>query len=61
MSEKREPVLYLDLLRTIAAIAVVVIHVLGPYRYLYGQTGSGEWLTAIAYNSISRWCVPYLS
>ncbi|MGI9274323.1 MAG: acyltransferase [Endozoicomonas sp.] len=58
MSEKKEPVLYLDLLRTIAAIAVVIIHVLGPYRYLYGETDSTDWLTAIAYNSVSRWCVP---
>ena len=33
----REKVGYFDLLRVVAAIAVVVIHVLGPYREQLGQ------------------------
>lgn len=58
MSSKREPVFYLDLLRVIAATAVVVIHVLGPYKDLYGQITLFDWLTAVGFNSLSRWCVP---
>ncbi|WP_257288590.1 MULTISPECIES: acyltransferase [unclassified Endozoicomonas] len=58
MSSKREPVFYLDLLRVVAAIAVIMIHVLGPYRELYGQIPMSDWLTAVTFNSFSRWCVP---
>ena len=58
MSSKREPVFYLDLLRAMAAIAVVVIHVVAPYKAQYGQIPMFDWLTAIGFNSFSRWCVP---
>ncbi len=49
---------YIDLLRAMAAVAVVVIHVLGPYRGLYGQMPTWDWLTAIGFNISSRWAVP---
>ncbi|WP_318491452.1 acyltransferase [Photobacterium leiognathi] len=54
----REKVWYFDLLRVVAAVAVVVIHVLGPYREQLGQIPDWEWITAITFNSFSRWAVP---
>ncbi len=54
----RSDYFYIDLLRTAAAIAVVMIHVIGPYRDLIGQIPTGEWLAAVGYNVVSRWAVP---
>lgn len=58
MPETRPSIFYIDLLRFLAAIAVVVIHVLGPFRFLYGEVSDSDWLAAAGYNSISRWAVP---
>lgn len=58
MSEPRPSIFYIDLLRFVAAIAVVVIHVLGPFRFLYGEVSDSDWLAAMGYNSVSRWAVP---
>ena len=49
---------YIDLLRAAAAVAVVMIHVIGPYRHLIGQIPTGDWLAAVGYNVASRWAVP---
>ncbi|MDX1302722.1 acyltransferase [Photobacterium sp.] len=54
----REKVWFFDLLRCLAAVAVVVIHVLGPYRDQLGVITDNEWITAISFNSFSRWAVP---
>ena len=54
----REKVWFFDLLRCLAAVAVVVIHVLGPYRDQLGVIPDSEWITAISFNSFSRWAVP---
>lgn len=54
----REKIVFVDLLRCVAAAAVVVIHVLGPYRELLGQIPDHAWITAVSYNSFSRWAVP---
>lgn len=58
MSQTRPSIFYIDFLRFIAAIAVVVIHVLGPFRFLYGEIDNADWLAAMGFNSISRWAVP---
>ncbi len=58
MSNTRPSIFYIDLLRFIAAVAVVVIHVLGPFRFLYGEIGESDWLAAMGFNSITRWAVP---
>ena len=58
MSQTRPSIFYIDLLRFLAAIAVVVIHVLGPFRFMYGEIGESDWLAAVEYNSVSRWAVP---
>lgn len=54
----RERVLFFDLLRCVAAIAVIAIHVLAPYRTELGEIPFDQWLTAIGVNSVSRWAVP---
>lgn len=51
-------VLFFDLLRSVAAIAVVAIHVLAPYRHELGYIPFEHWLTAVTVNGFSRWAVP---
>lgn len=58
MKEKRPAIFYLDFLRCSASFAVIAIHVLGPFRYLYGEIPDSEWLAAMGINSITRWAVP---
>jgi len=50
--------LFFDLLRCIAAITVVAIHVLTPYKYQLGELPFYQWFTAIAVNGSARWAVP---
>tara|TARA_Y100001956_G_scaffold59909_1_gene59474 strand:+ start:522 stop:1535 length:1014 start_codon:yes stop_codon:yes gene_type:complete len=54
----RERVLFFDLLRCVAAVAVIAIHVLAPYRHELGVIPFGEWFTAVATNGVTRWAVP---
>ena len=58
MSQTRPSIFYIDLLRFLAAFAVIAIHVLGPFRFLYGDIEDGQWLAAAGINSLSRWAVP---
>ncbi|MFT6926476.1 MAG: surface polysaccharide O-acyltransferase-like enzyme [Psychromonas sp.] len=58
MKQKRPAIFYLDLLRCVASFAVVAIHVLGPFRYLYGEIPDSDWLAAMGINSATRWAVP---
>jgi len=48
----------MDFLRCTAAFSVVLIHVLGPFRHLYGEIPNSDWLGAARINSIRRWAVP---
>ena len=54
----RERVVFFDLLRCVAALAVIAIHVLAPYRNELGMIPLNEWVTAVATNSVTRWAVP---
>ncbi|SHG76938.1 acyltransferase [Ferrimonas marina] len=58
MSAPRQDIFYLHLLRTLAAIAVIAIHVLGPYRDFYGLLPMHDWFGAIGINALTRWAVP---
>jgi surface polysaccharide O-acyltransferase-like enzyme len=55
---KREHVAAFDVLRSVAAVAVVVIHVLRPYRDQLGEIPDAHWMSAVTLNGLSRWCVP---
>ncbi len=54
----QQRIVYLDLLRCVAAIAVVAVHTLGGYRDLLGEIPIHHWLGAITMNSGLRWAVP---
>jgi surface polysaccharide O-acyltransferase-like enzyme len=54
----KKHIFFFDLLRTVAAIAVIVIHALGPFKHEFGQIPFFDWATAITFNSFSRWAVP---
>ncbi|MGL6262070.1 acyltransferase [Vibrio sp. WXL210] len=54
----RQRVLCFDLMRCVAAIAVIAIHVLAPYRHELHAIPFDQWLTAITINGLSRWAVP---
>ncbi|MGC9400849.1 acyltransferase [Vibrio genomosp. F10 str. 9ZC157] len=54
----RERVQFFDLLRCVAAVAVIAIHVLAPYRHELGSIPFDQWLTAVSINGVSRWAVP---
>ena len=56
--EMTERVLFFDLLRCVAALAVITIHVIGPYRHGLGTIPIEQWLVVIGINSASRWAVP---
>ena len=49
---------YIDLLRAVAAFAVVIVHTLGPYRHMIGQIPDYDWVSAVGLNVSSRWAVP---
>lgn len=50
--------MFFDVLRCVAAIAVIAIHVLAPYRQMLGEIPFDQWVTAVGVNSVSRWAVP---
>ncbi|MDR9828834.1 acyltransferase [Vibrio sp. FNV 38] len=54
----RERVLCFDLMRCVAAVAVIAIHVLAPYRNELHSIPFDQWFTAVTVNGISRWAVP---
>ncbi|MCG7498900.1 acyltransferase [Vibrio sp. Of7-15] len=54
----RERVFFFDVLRCIAALAVVAIHVLAPYRHGLDIIPFDQWFTAVTVNGASRWAVP---
>lgn len=56
--EKESRVLFFDFLRCVAAVAVIAIHVLAPYRDQMGVIPDSHWLTAVSVNGATRWAVP---
>ncbi len=54
---QKKKILYLDILRIIASIAVISIHVVALYWDKY-PVDSFEWCAFNFYDSISRWAVP---
>ncbi len=49
---------FFDLLRCVAAIAVVAIHVLGPYRHQLGDVPFDQWLPLIGDITYLKWGYP---
>lgn len=55
--ENKERIIYLDVLRILATIAVIVIHV-SAYNWYTTTPSSFEWNVLNVYDSIVRWAVP---
>ena len=53
-----ERVVYLDVLRVLASIGVVIVHALGPFRERIGELPDWQWAAAISLNVANRWPVP---
>jgi len=49
-----------DLIRVIACLAVILLHVSarGIYLFIQGEVSHKWWLIAVGVNSATRWCVP---
>ncbi len=54
----KEKLIWLNNLRVISTIAVIVIHISFPITNHYGKTSEIIWNIGNLYNSISRFCVP---
>lgn len=48
---------YLDILRIVATIAVIMIHVAAS-RWYFGDINSFDWIVIVTYDGIVRWAVP---
>lgn len=53
---KSSRVIYLDILRIMATLAVIMLHVASQYQYL--DTHSIGYSIGITFNGFCRWCVP---
>ncbi|MFM7016471.1 MAG: acyltransferase [Bacteroidota bacterium] len=49
---------WLDVVRFIATLAVITIHVVAPYLYLYGHIPNSSWSFYNAVDSLTRFAVP---
>lgn len=56
--DTKKHIFFFDAMRCCAALAVIIIHALAPYRHQLGNIPMGEWITAISINGFSRWAVP---
>ena len=57
MNEKKERIVYFDVLRVLAILAVVILHVAGANWSLV-ELDTLQWRMFNIYDSIVRWCVP---
>lgn len=48
---------YADLLRVLATIAVVILHISGSYLR-QATVGSSSWTAMLIYDALAHWCVP---
>jgi len=58
LSHQSDHLPYLDVLRIIGTIAVVLIHVCSPLVVAYGTVSAASWWTGHVLDSLSRWAVP---
>lgn len=54
----KEKLIWLDNLRVISTIAVIVLHVSAPILYKYGEISDKDWIIANVYDGMVRFCVP---
>ena len=54
----KEKLIWLDNLRVISTIAVIILHVSAPILYKYGEISEVIWNTGNFYDGMVRFCVP---
>ena len=54
----REKIIWIDNLRVIATIAVIMLHVSAPILYKYGSISNYIWNIGNLFDGMVRWCVP---
>jgi surface polysaccharide O-acyltransferase-like enzyme len=55
---KKEYTLWADLIRVVATVLVVIVHVSGQITNVWGEVPDGWWFLANIYGGIARICVP---
>lgn len=58
LSHQTDRLPYLDVLRILGTIAVVLIHVCSPLVVAFGTVSAASWWTGHILDSVSRWAVP---
>lgn len=57
-STASEDTSYLNSLRVVATVSVILLHVAAPLLYKFSKISGFNWLTANFYDSLVRFCVP---
>jgi len=60
LTQNQNRVFYIDVLKTIAIFAVILIHISGSSFYLYSTINIKSWLVSDIVDSFCRWGVPVL-
>jgi len=58
LSASPDRLLYVDVARVAAAVAVVVVHAAAPLTFAFGGIPVWQWWIANLFSSFARWCVP---
>ncbi len=56
--EKKEHLLWPDVLKIISIYAVILLHSAAPLLVRYHRIGETDWWIGNLYDSLSRWCIP---
>ena len=58
MAGKNNYIIYADILRIVAIVAVIILHSAGPLLYEFNSIKLSWWWIGNIFNSVTRWCVP---
>ncbi len=58
MENQKENIVWVDWIRALATLGVVLIHTAGPLLYGYNQMPASYWWISNIYDSAARMCVP---
>ena len=57
-TDRKETILWIDLIRVVAIYLVVVVHVSGQLTNIWGEIPTDQWILADIYGGFARICVP---
>jgi len=58
MEQKQENILWVDWMRAVATVGVVLLHTASPLLYMYNTLPESHWWVGNIYDSMLRMCVP---